>query len=253
MTWAKLDDHFPFHRKIRPISDAAFRLHVSAICWCCEHLTDGHVEHDEVALCSDVKKPAAAVAELVKRGLWHETDTGWVIHDFLTYNGSRASMVAAREKEARRKKDWRDRKDAETSVPPPVPVSVPVGHDVGHERLVDRPSDYPDPTRPDPTRPVPSLSSKSSADAADAAPHRSPKSRSTPCPDIFPVTDTMRAWTLEHAPWADTELETARFLAHHRSKDSRFVRWDQAWRTWMGGVRKPVQREATPGWAMWEN
>ncbi len=79
MTWAKLDDHFPFHRKVRPISDAAFRLHVSAICWCCEHLTDGHVEHDEVALCSDVKKPATAVAELVKRGLWHETETGWVI------------------------------------------------------------------------------------------------------------------------------------------------------------------------------
>jgi len=144
MTWAKLDDHFPFHRKIRPISDAAFRLHVSAICWCCEHLTDGHVEHDEVALCSDVKKYGPALGELVRRGLWHQTDTGWVIHDFLTYNEPRAKVLAARDKEAQRKREWRERREALTS----VPTSVPLGHDAGQESPVDRLSEHPGPARP---------------------------------------------------------------------------------------------------------
>jgi hypothetical protein len=41
MPWAKFDDRYPWHRKVRPLSDAAFRLDVSAICWCAENLTDG--------------------------------------------------------------------------------------------------------------------------------------------------------------------------------------------------------------------
>ena len=40
MPWAKFDDRYPWHRKVRGLSDAAFRMDVSAVCWCAENLTD---------------------------------------------------------------------------------------------------------------------------------------------------------------------------------------------------------------------
>lgn len=165
MTWAKFDDRFPFHRKVRPLTDAAFRLHVSAICWSCEHLTDGRVLSDELALCSDVRKPTAAVAELVRRGMWHELPDGWAIHDFLLYNEPRQKVQDQREKEVKRKQAWRDKKDAERNmsadqsagVPLSVPLSVPPGQDAGQGRPSGGPSGdsrsaHPDPTRPDPVK-----------------------------------------------------------------------------------------------------
>jgi hypothetical protein len=66
---------------------------------------------------------------------------------------------------------------------------------------------------------------------SDKPARRKPK---TPCPDIFPLTDDLRAWATNNAPHVDDlEAETRKFLAHHRANDSRFVRWNQAWFKWM--------------------
>lgn len=98
MTWAKLDDGFPFDLKIRTVSDAAFRLDVSAICWSAAHGSDGHIQPAWLGLLSDVKKPTGAATELVESGRWHlpghdckskwcrPIEDGWLIHNYLRYN-----------------------------------------------------------------------------------------------------------------------------------------------------------------------
>lgn len=98
MTWAKLDDGFPFDLKIRTVSDVAFRLDVSAICWSAAQGSDGHIEPGWLGLLSDVRKPIAAAAELVASGRWHlpghdctskwcrPIEDGWLIHNYLRYN-----------------------------------------------------------------------------------------------------------------------------------------------------------------------
>jgi hypothetical protein len=106
MPWVRFDDRFPSHRKIRRLSDAAFRLHVSAIHWCAEHLTDGHVPDDELELVSDVADPKAAVAELERR-LWLRQDDGWLIHDYLEYQPSAEKVRADRDAKKDRQDRWR--------------------------------------------------------------------------------------------------------------------------------------------------
>lgn len=77
------------------LSDAAFRAHVSALCYCNRHLTDGHV-------------PAAMGAhadELVAAGVWHVNGNGFVIHDFSDYQptGEEAARIREIRREAGRK------------------------------------------------------------------------------------------------------------------------------------------------------
>jgi 5-methylcytosine-specific restriction endonuclease McrA len=65
-----LDGRFPMNRKIRTLSDAAFRVHVSAIC-------QSATVH-AVVLDADGLEPAAD--ELAARGLWERTAArGWQI------------------------------------------------------------------------------------------------------------------------------------------------------------------------------
>jgi hypothetical protein len=111
MVWAKFPDSYPRHRKVWPLSDAAFRLDTSGIMWSCDVLSDGHIPADDLVAISPVKQPRKAAAELVRRGRWHEPGhdcprcpavaDGWVIHDFLLDNPDRASALAKREARAK--------------------------------------------------------------------------------------------------------------------------------------------------------
>lgn len=121
MTWLRLDDLFPRHRKVRRLSDAAFRVHVEAKCWASHHLTDGHIPADELDDVTTVRRPARYVAELVTRGLWHEAGhecasehcrpipDGWLVHDFLDYNPTAVQVKAERASARRRQELYRDR------------------------------------------------------------------------------------------------------------------------------------------------
>jgi len=106
MPWAKLDERFPSHRKVRRLSSDAFRLHVSAICWSAENLTDGKIATDELLLVtSDVKRHPRLAAECVAVGVWELLADGWLIHDYLTYNPPKEKVLRDREakKDAGRK------------------------------------------------------------------------------------------------------------------------------------------------------
>jgi hypothetical protein len=88
MTWAKLDDGFPTHPKILPLSDRAFRAHVLGICYSAQHLTDGFVPRGYV--------DGRASKELVSSKLWEERDNGFRIHDFTQWNPSREEVLEER-------------------------------------------------------------------------------------------------------------------------------------------------------------
>ena len=102
MTWVVLDDKMPEHPKNVGLSDGAFRLHVSAICYCNRHLTDGIISADMVAqLMPRYRK--GFLDELLRRAVWVELvpDECYEIHDYWT--GTRAAP-RCRSNEKRRPK-----------------------------------------------------------------------------------------------------------------------------------------------------
>lgn len=112
MSWVRLDDQFPIHRKVDSLSDPAFRLHVSAICWCARNLTDGWVPEADLdaAAPRTMKRPGRFVAELVRRGVWSTAADGWTIHDYLDYQPSKARVEEDRKKNAERQRRFAYRK-----------------------------------------------------------------------------------------------------------------------------------------------
>ncbi|MFE9372291.1 hypothetical protein ACFYM2_21325 [Streptomyces sp. NPDC006711] len=113
MPWVRLDDRFPSHRKVALLSDRAFRLYISALCWSSENLTEGKILDRELSVVSRVRGLKASARELEEAQLWDRVDGGWQIHDFLEYNPDRAKIKADRQANAARQQAFRDRKKAE--------------------------------------------------------------------------------------------------------------------------------------------
>lgn len=137
MPWVRFDDVFPINRKVDGLSDAAFRLHVSAIFWCARNLTDGFVPEGDLELVSArVRTPTRFAAELVDRGLWIEHETGWQIKDYLDFQPSKEQVLEDRKKAAERQRKWRDAKrntvsngssNGVSNAAPPRPAPIPKG------------------------------------------------------------------------------------------------------------------------------
>lgn len=117
MSWAKLDDRFDDHRKVKRVWLAcpqALGLHVMALTYCTRHETDGLVDREYVTeKAPAAKKRDAMTTALVTAGLWDEDPDGWRIHDFLDYNPSRADLDEKRRKDADRKARGRDTQSAQ--------------------------------------------------------------------------------------------------------------------------------------------
>ena len=100
MPWANMDDEFAEHPKNWELSDAAFRLHVSAILYANRHLTDGDIPASKVrTLCPRYR--AAALAELLTNDHWVDKGEFYTIRDFLDWNRSRAQVEAERERKSK--------------------------------------------------------------------------------------------------------------------------------------------------------
>ena len=83
MVWARLDNMLPVHPRIRTLSDAAFRLYISAVCWASLHQTDGHIPSGQLHLIADRPLAQAYATELTRAGLWEAAGDGWRIRDEL--------------------------------------------------------------------------------------------------------------------------------------------------------------------------
>ncbi len=76
---------FTHHRKVRRLSDVAFRLWVTAIDHANQDRSGGLVDSVDIDCYPRVPRGDErdrAIGELVDLGLWDEFDGGWVIHDF---------------------------------------------------------------------------------------------------------------------------------------------------------------------------
>lgn len=102
MPWAKLDDTFHAHPKVRQAGLAAIGLHARAISFSAAYLRNGKVDSGWVEETAG-KKGLKLADELVNAGLWEPNGTGWYIHDYLEYNPSREKVLARRAADAARK------------------------------------------------------------------------------------------------------------------------------------------------------
>ena len=102
MTWARLDDGFPLHRKARKAGPVGVALAVAGICYCSRQLTDGRipkVDLEGVWPWSSLPLQETA-ALLVDVGVWHDRGDHYEVHDYLEYNPSREYVLAERDRKA---------------------------------------------------------------------------------------------------------------------------------------------------------
>jgi hypothetical protein len=96
--WLRLDDGFPEHPKVIGLSDGAFRLHVSAMCYAHRNVTDGHIP---------ARWPPPRLARhapaLVTARLWvpDPEGDGWIIHGYTDWQTSRADLQALSEQRSK--------------------------------------------------------------------------------------------------------------------------------------------------------
>lgn len=154
MPWVRLDDRFPTHRKVALLSDRAFRLYVSALCWSSENLTEGKINDRELTLIARVRDMKKTAGELQSARLWDRVDDGWMIHDFLEYNPDRAKVKADREANAARQQAYRERRKAEQDAKRNTPKIESNGV-TNASRNASRNGGSNDTPSPSPSRPVP--------------------------------------------------------------------------------------------------
>lgn len=95
MAWVRLEDDFAIHPKIVGLSDGAFRLHVTSICYANRFLTDGRIP--AAVISQLVRGHSRSLAkELVSARVWDTTRDGYLIHDYATYQPSRADVLTKR-------------------------------------------------------------------------------------------------------------------------------------------------------------
>lgn len=109
MTWVKIDDTFPNHPKIIGLSDKAFRIHISGLCYSGTYLTDGFVPMTIAARLAE--EDMSFIAELSQADLWRATSTnnGFQIHDYLAHQTSKVQVEEKRQTVRERQKRYRER------------------------------------------------------------------------------------------------------------------------------------------------
>lgn len=106
MSWLRTESAMPRHWKIAPLSDAAFRMHFTAMAWCAEFRTDGRVTKAIVETLPRVPNGChllEAITELTTPAvgpdgrehdpLWVDRGSYFEIHDYLEYNISSAEYA----------------------------------------------------------------------------------------------------------------------------------------------------------------
>lgn len=144
MGWVKLDDQFSRHPKVLQAGPLSGWLHVCALNYCAQYLTDGFIPksavngladftHEDIGQSSYVGMDF--VPALLKSGMWIEVDGGYQIHDYLDYNPSREDVQKKRQADLERKRNSdspamdsarnRNGIHAESKRPVPRPLPVP--------------------------------------------------------------------------------------------------------------------------------
>lgn len=146
MTWVKLDDTFYDNPTNRALGPAGRDLFIAGLAYCAKGLTDGVIPKDDLALVlAQAQAKRTIVAKLVKAGRWIDRGDHYEVDQYLTYQPSKAKVLADRERDAAKKRRQRgaaNRGDEGRYVPQGT-----AGGDTPQGLPEVRPS-VPDPTRP---------------------------------------------------------------------------------------------------------
>lgn len=93
-TYVTLEDDMNLNPKVRGVSLAARWAYVSSICYSGRTLSDGRIPKADLGL---VDATPAVARELVAAKLWDlDEKRGWIVHDYLEHNRSRAQVDEAK-------------------------------------------------------------------------------------------------------------------------------------------------------------
>jgi hypothetical protein len=189
LTWVKVDDDMPWHRKFRRTGDLralCLALDLTGMCHCAKYGTDGFVDDDDLPDVLDIlprsrRGPALALLVAVKRWELGEKDgrPGYWIRNYLRYNPSRTDQEAEKKRHAEATARWRARQRGDLSRGDPGDSHVTGRDSAGRdsapspgvekkpegELLLNPPARDPSPD-PDPAAASPAGSSQAAADLA---------------------------------------------------------------------------------------
>ena len=119
--WVRFHDGMPDDPDVDRLSDGAFRLYVSAVCYAQRVQSDGFITRGQLQRTVPRFRPSA-LAELTDNplnndegALLTETSAGiYLIRSFTKYQKTAAHWAARRETGARRVAEWRARKEGDT-------------------------------------------------------------------------------------------------------------------------------------------
>lgn len=98
MGWARFDDAFTDHPKIRAVGVMAELLAMRAVVYAARYETDGFIRRSSLdQLTHGIPTPKRQVSSLIREKLWEEVDDGWIIHDYLHFHPSKAELEAKRQ------------------------------------------------------------------------------------------------------------------------------------------------------------
>lgn len=83
----------PEHPKIVGLSDRAFRVFVEVICYCSRQESDGKITKAAMQRNASTK----TIKELVTAGLLETIETGYLVHDYLSFNRAASEIQSYRE------------------------------------------------------------------------------------------------------------------------------------------------------------
>jgi len=274
MAWFALDDGFDTHPKVRKAGNAAVGLFVRLGVHATRHLTEGHLDGDIVRQYGTEPNVRKLIAVGMLHGSGHAcprceqpADGGYVIHDYLDYNKSRAQIEAAREAARKRQQKGRDTARSNRN-------HAGIGAETGSIRSGNGSESERNRTRKDPlfegsaagqgdmsrrdthegatVVPSPPLPSHNydvaDVDGGSTGSRAADLDTLAPTPievDGFQLTDSMRRWCHSTYPALDVDHATAQFVSHYRSTGARRKSWPDAWQKWIRDDAKRATERAT--------
>lgn len=109
MGWSRIDDGYMFHPKIVEAGPWAELLDRRGMEFCAKNDTDGLITRSDLRLIGrDIPKVASRVVTLLEVGRWLVNEGGgWLVHDYLKYNPSKAQREEQRERGRERQEKFR--------------------------------------------------------------------------------------------------------------------------------------------------
>jgi hypothetical protein len=106
--WVRLDDNFSDHPKIIALSDTAFRLFITGLCYSNRQLTDGLIPYQIVSAWVG-HNPMKPSDELEDQQLWERVDKGFQIRSYTEYQPTREKVNEKRDAAKERLRKYREK------------------------------------------------------------------------------------------------------------------------------------------------